>query len=114
MFCLCAYLHRFLLTYYPIRLIFPLRQQLNQKGIVYLCRGTGGSAQNLVGNFEWQQMINDLVHAGYSIVVTEAEEVTLNQDLNSDGKIRWERLPADTLTNIDYANIRVLSLPVRW
>ena len=80
-----------------------------QKGIVYLCHGTGGSAQNLVNNVEWQEMINDLVYAGYAIVVTEAEEVSLNQDLNSDGKIRWELTPVDTLTNPDYGNVKALA-----
>ncbi|HTJ12954.1 MAG TPA: hypothetical protein VL547_13045, partial [Dinghuibacter sp.] len=74
----------------------------SQKGIVYLCHGTGGSAKNLVNNFEWQEMIDDLVNVGYAVVVTEAEEVSLNQDLNGDGTIRWELLPVDTLTNIDY------------
>ena len=42
----------------------------SQKGIVYLLHGTGGNAQNLVNNFEWITMINDLVAAGYAIVVT--------------------------------------------
>jgi hypothetical protein len=110
----CNYLAPFTLKNEKIRGINNLKNvyyyfPAGHKGIVYLCHGTGGSAQNLVGNFEWQQMISDLVYAGYAIVVTEAEEVTLNQDLNSDGKIRWEQLPADTLTNIDYGNIRALT-----
>ena len=81
----------------------------NQKGIVFLCHGTGGNAQNLVNNFEWREMINDLVFAGYAIVVTEAEEVTLNTDLDGDGKIHWMLLPADTTVNVDYANIAALT-----
>jgi hypothetical protein len=79
------------------------------KGIVYLCHGTGGSARNLVTNFEWMEMINNLVAANYAIVVTEAEEVSLNTDLNADGKIRWTLLPVDTNSNVDYANIRALT-----
>lgn len=79
------------------------------KGIVYLLHGTGGSAANLVSNFEWTEMINDLVAAGYAIIVTEAEEVSLNTDLNGDGKIRWELAPVDTISNPDYANIRALT-----
>jgi len=79
------------------------------KGIVYLLHGTGGSAQNLVNNLEWIQMINDLVTAGYAIIVTEAEEVSLNTDLNGDGSIHWTLTPADTLSNPDYRNIRVLT-----
>jgi hypothetical protein len=110
----CNYLAPFALKYEKIRGVNNLKNVYYyfpaiQKGIVYLCHGTGGSAQNLAGNFEWQQMINDLVYAGYGIVVTEAEEVTLNTDLNGDGKIRWEQLPVDTLANIDYGNIRALT-----
>ena len=104
----------FTLTYQKIRGVNILKNvyyffPATPKGIVYLCHGTGGSAQNLVNNFEWQEMINDLVYNGYAIVVTEAEEVSLNTDLNGDGTIRWELLPVDTLTNIDYGNIRVLT-----
>jgi len=79
------------------------------KGIIYLLHGTGGSAQSLVNQFEWTQTISDLVSAGYAIVVTEAEEVSLNTDLNGDGKIRWDLTPADTLTNPDYGNFRALT-----
>ena len=79
------------------------------KGIVYLLHGTGGSAQNLVNNFEWVQMMNDLASAGYAFIVTEAEEVSLNTDLNGDGYIRWVLAPADTTTNPDYANMRALA-----
>jgi hypothetical protein len=81
----------------------------SQKGIVYLLHGTGGSAQNLVNNFEWIQMMNDLVTNGYAIVVTEAEEVSLNTDTNGDGYIRWDLTPVDTLTNPDYRNFKVLT-----
>ena len=80
-----------------------------QKGMVYLLHGTGGSAKNLVDNFEWQEMINDLVNTGYAIIVTEAEEVSLNTDLNGDGVLRWALLPLDTTTNVDYGNIRALT-----
>jgi len=110
----CNYLAPFTLKYEKIRAVNNLKNvyyyfPANQKGIVYLCHGTGGSAQNLVNNFEWQEMIDDLVYAGYAIVVTEAEEVTLNQDLNGDGKIHWTQVPVDTTANIDYANIRALT-----
>jgi len=78
------------------------------KGIVYLLHGTGGSASNLVTTFAWMQMMNDLVAANYAIVVTEAEEVSLNTDLNNDGKIRWASTPLDSTTNVDYGNIKAL------
>ncbi len=76
----------------------------NAKGLVYLLHGTGGNAKNLVNNFEWQEMINDLSYAGYAVMVTEAEEVSLNTDLNGDGTIRWDLLPLDSITNPDYGN----------
>ena len=79
------------------------------KGIVYLLHGTSGSAQNLVNNFEWIQMINELVADNFAIIVTEAEEVTLNTDINGDGKIRWNPTPIDTVANVDYANIKAIT-----
>ncbi|KAI9447046.1 hypothetical protein F5148DRAFT_1292462 [Russula earlei] len=78
------------------------------KGIVYLLHGTGGSANNLVTTFAWIQMMNDLVAANYAIVVTEAEEISLNTDLNSDGKLRWLSTPLDSTSNVDYGNIKAL------
>ena len=81
----------------------------NPKGLVYLLHGTGGNAKSLVSNFEWTEMINDLSYNGFAVMVTEAEEVSLNKDLNSDGYIRWDLLPLDTLTNPDYGNFRAIT-----
>jgi hypothetical protein len=78
------------------------------KGVVYLCHGTGGSAINLVATFDWMQTIKNLVSANYAIVVTEAEEVSLNTDLNGDGKIRWNPSPLDSTSNVDFGNIKAL------
>src|SRR5882724_3401822 len=78
------------------------------KGVVYLCHGTGGSAANLVGTFDWLQTIKNLVSANYAIVVTEAEEVSLNTDLDGDGKLRWHATPLDSTSNVDYGNIKAL------
>jgi len=80
----------------------------NQKGVVFLLHGTGGSAFNLVTNLDWMQMIRDLVASNYAIVVTEAEEVSLNTDLDGDGKIRWHYTPLDSATNVDYGNIKAI------
>lgn len=104
----------FTLTYEKIRGVNILKNvyyyfPAGHIGIAYLLHGTGGSAQTLVNQFEWTQTINDLVSAGYAIVVTEAEEVSLNQDLNGDGYIRWDIAPLDTSTNVDYGNFRVLT-----
>ncbi|SDE12770.1 hypothetical protein [Niabella drilacis] len=89
----------------PVYYYFPARP----KGIVYLLHGTSGSAQALVAGFEWQQMIKDLVHDHFAVLITEAEEATAGKDLNGDGSIRWNTLPWDTLTNADYANIRIIT-----
>ena len=110
----CSWLAPFTLKYEKIKGVNNLKNvyyyfPVSQKGIVYLCHGTGGNAQYLVNNFEWREMMNDLIFAGYAIVVTEAEEVTVNTDLDGDGKIHWMLLPADTTTNIDYANIAALT-----
>ena len=81
------------------------------KGVVYLCHGTGGNAANLVGNFDWLQTIKNLVYANYAIVVTEAEEATLNTDLDGDGKIRWHATPLDSSGNVDSGISRRCATP---
>ena len=89
----------------PVYYYFPAAH----KGIVYLLHGTGGSAANLAGDYEWQQLIKELVNNNFAIIITEAEEATTRIDANGDGKIRWYLLPADTATNVDYANIRIIT-----
>lgn len=79
------------------------------KGIVYLLHGTGGSAAFLVADYEWQLLINDLVNEKFAVIVTESEESTTNSDLNGDGVLRWNTAPWDTITNVDYANIRIIT-----
>jgi len=86
----------------PVYSYFPA----GHKGIVYLLHGTGGTALNLVNNFEFIQLIKDLVTDGFAVIVTEAEEATTGVDANADGKLRWLTTPVDTLTNVDYVNIR--------
>lgn len=89
----------------PVYYYFPA----GHKGFVFLLHGTGGSAANSVSNFEMHQMIKDLVTDGFGVIVTEAEEATTGIDANGDGKIRWNPLPYDSVTNVDYANIRILT-----
>jgi hypothetical protein len=89
----------------PVYYYFPQ----GQKGIVYLLHGTGGNAANLVGDYEWQLMIRDLVYNKFAVIVTEAEEATTGVDANGDGKIRWDLIPVDTVTNVDFANIRIIT-----
>lgn len=89
----------------PVYYYFPRQHQ----GIVYLLHGTDGNAAHLVSDYEWEQLIKRLVDSHFAVIVTEAEEATMHQDNNGDGKIRWALLPNDTLTNVDYANIRVIT-----
>ncbi|OQY91944.1 MAG: hypothetical protein B6D37_15830 [Sphingobacteriales bacterium UTBCD1] len=89
----------------PVYYYFPA----GHKGIVYLLHGTGGNAAFLVADYEWQLLINDLVNNKFALIVTESEEATTNTDLNSDGVLRWNTTPWDTVSNIDYANIRIIT-----
>ena len=89
----------------PVYYIFPS----GHKGFVYLLHGTGGTALNLVGNYEFKQLVKELVTDNFGIIITEAEEATTGIDANGDGKLRWLVSPADSVTNIDYANIKILT-----
>ena len=89
----------------PVYFYFPAAH----KGTVYLLHGTSGTAQNLVNSYEFQLLINDLIYNQFAVVVTESEESTLGTDLNADGKIRWNPVPLDSTTNVDYANIKAIT-----
>jgi hypothetical protein len=89
----------------PVYYYFPP----HMKGLVYLLHGTGGNATHVVNAYEWQQLIKSLVTAGYGVLVTECEESTVGQDINGDGKIRWDLLPYDSVANVDLANIRLIT-----
>ena len=89
----------------PVYYFFPA----GHKGFVYLLHGTGGTALNLVNNYELIQLYKELVNDGFGIIVTEAEEATTGIDANGDGKLRWLVSPADSVSNIDYANIKILT-----
>ena len=86
----------------PVYSYFPA----GHKGFVFLLHGTGGSALQLSSSFEAQQIIKELVNDGFGVIITEAEEATTGIDANGDGKLRWLLGPVDTLTNVDYVNIR--------
>ncbi|MCO6494936.1 MAG: hypothetical protein J5I91_04535 [Bacteroidetes bacterium] len=89
----------------PVYYFFPD----NHKGIVYLLHGTGGSASNLVSDYEWQTLITDLIYKQFAVIITESEEATTHTDLNSDGDLRWNPAPFDSVTNVDYANIKAIT-----
>ncbi len=89
----------------PVYYYFPP----GHKGFVLLLHGTGGNAQHFVNSYEYRQLIKDLVTDQFGVIVTEAEESTLNTDLNGDGKIRWNNIPWDSVTNIDFANLKIIT-----
>lgn len=89
----------------PVYYYFPA----GHKGFVYLLHGTSGTAQNLVNSFEFVQLYKELVNDGFGIIVTESEESTTGIDANADGKIRWLVTPADSVNNVDYANIKIIT-----
>jgi hypothetical protein len=80
-----------------------------QKGVLYLFHGTGGQAANWTTNVEYRSFVNAAIADTFGIIITEAEEITLNTDLNSDGKLRWQGFPVDTINGIDYLNIKAIT-----
>jgi hypothetical protein len=89
----------------PVYYYFPA----GHKGFVLLLHGTGGTAQHFVNSYEYQQLIKDLVTDNFGVIVTEAEESTTGVDANGDGKIRWNNTPWDSVTNVDFANLRIIT-----
>jgi hypothetical protein len=81
----------------------------NLKGIIYLFHGTGGNASNWISMVEYRSFVNAAIADSFGIIVTEAEEITLNNDLNDDGKLRWQTFPIDTINGIDYLNIKAIT-----
>jgi len=82
---------------------------VNHKGIVYLFHGSNGSASNWVVNQENVALVQDLLADGFAVIITEAEEVTLNSDINADGSLRWNTTTMDSISNIDFANIKAIT-----
>lgn len=89
----------------PVYYYFPT----GHKGFVYLLHGTGGKAVFTVNDFEFTQLIKDLVTDNFGVIITEAEEATTGIDANADGKLRWSETPLDSVANVDYANIKAIT-----
>ena len=89
----------------PVYYYFPA----GHKGFVYLLHGTGGSATNVATSFEFIQLYKELVDDNFGIIITEAEEATTGIDADGDGKLRWAYSPYDSVTNVDYANIKIIT-----
>jgi len=89
----------------PVYYYFPA----GHKGFVYLLHGTGGNAANVANSFEFKQLYKELLNDNFGIIITEAEEATTGVDANGDGKLRWSYSPYDSVTNVDYANIKAIT-----
>lgn len=89
----------------PVYYYFPA----GHKGFVLLLHGTSGTAQHFVNSYEYQQLIKDLVSDNFAVIITEAEESTTGVDANGDGKIRWNNIPFDSVTNVDFANLKIIT-----
>jgi len=89
----------------PVYYYFPS----GHKGFVYLLHGTGGKASYVANEYEFQILIRDLIDDNFGVIITEAEEATTGIDANGDGKLRWAIYPVDTINNVDYANIRIIT-----
>jgi len=89
----------------PVYYYFPS----GHKGFVYLLHGTGGKASYVAAEYEFQILIRDLINDNFGVIITEAEEATTGIDANGDGKLRWAIYPVDTINNVDYANIRIIT-----
>lgn len=72
------------------------------KGIVYLFHGAGGSASYWVDNYEPVALIKDLIINGFGVIVTEAEEVSLQTGGSTP---RWNTTTLDSNVNVDFANL---------
>ncbi len=78
-------------------------------GVVYFFHGTGGSAAGWIDNVENRSLVNAAIADSFGVVITEAEEITLDDDTNGDGKLRWDIFPLDTISGVDYLNIKALT-----
>jgi len=89
----------------PVNYAFPA----NYQGVIYFLHGSGGSANVVNSSIEVRNFIGKALKEGFAIITTEAEESTLNQDLNGDGAIRWKTYPYTSSANIDISNIEIIN-----
>jgi hypothetical protein len=76
------------------------------RGVVLFSHGTGGSNTFIEGT-ESFALARALVHAGYGVIGTEAEEAVAG-DLSGDGKERWFAGPNFRSDNVDLRNLEGL------
>jgi hypothetical protein len=79
------------------------------KGVIYIFHGTGGSAEGSISKTENRSFVDAAIADSFGVLITEAEEITLNTDLNGDGRLRWSVFPLDSVFNTDYANLKIIT-----
>jgi hypothetical protein len=79
------------------------------KGVIFLAHGTNSKAEHWINLVEYYQFTKDAIADSFAVIITEAEEVTLNVDTNGDSTLRWVSAPLDSTANIDIANIIALT-----
>ena len=79
----------------------------NFKGVIFCFHGTGGAAANWTTLFDYVQFLHHAVADTFAFIITEAEEITRQNDFNFNGKLQWNYAPYDS-TNVDFANIQIL------
>lgn len=81
----------------------------NIKGVIYLLHGTSGTAGGWITNVENRQFVNDAIANEFGVIITEAEEITKRTDTDANDKLRWATNPVDTVNNVDYVNIKIIT-----
>ena len=96
-------------TIKPVLYYFPQ----NPIGVVFLFHGTAGNMNIWVEGADNRQITKDLMYNNFAVVITEAEEITRNTDIDKSGVLRWITGSADPKfitesNNIDIQNISAL------
>lgn len=80
----------------------------NMKGVVWFFHSTASSSNEWVYGIEQRKVVDYFLANGLGVVITDAEESTLQTDLDGDGKIRWNTVSIDSNTNVDIKNILII------
>lgn len=76
----------------------------NPRGVVAVLHGTNGSSR-FIEKTEPSYVVRRLVHAGFAVFATDAEEVDAG-DTDDNGGIQWDAVP--TGNNVDLANLTLI------
>lgn len=91
-------------TIKPVYHYFPP----SPNGLAFLFHGSSGNMDSWILSPDNFQFVKDLIANNIAIVITEAEEVTRNIDIDGDGIHRWIKDSLSFSNNIDIRNIQTL------